>query len=483
MEKLPVLGGMPVLFEDLFPNLECAPCMLEPVLAEILQEKQVEILTLSEVQEVVGYCGNFQVKIRQSPRYVDTLKCIGCGECINPCPQSTANKLNFGLNESKAISFVLTGGLPNIPAIDFGACQRSQAEDCQLCKAACPVDGAIVFDDQEKTLERSVGAIILAVGSSLYDCTNFPALAYGKIPNVYNSLEFERLLSATGPTGGKLVGRDGKPPERVAIVHCVGSLDSKHQAYCSGVCCQYAFKFNQLVKRKLPEARVTHLHRELVTPGKDEFALFERATANSNATFIRYQDLADIEVVGKDGSSEVQYKEASGESGKIHADMVVLCPAVVPSKTAKALAVLCEVPQDKFGFLEELHGRADTAQSKIKGIYLAGGCQGPKDIQASMNQGMAAAGHVLSQLPAGKKLQIDPVVASVNEEVCSGCRVCGSVCPYKAIGFDAEREVSIVNSVLCHGCGTCVAACPSGALDGYHFTREQILAELEEVLQ
>jgi heterodisulfide reductase subunit A len=483
VEKTPVLGGMPVRYEELFPNLECGPCMLEPVLAEVLQEKEIEALTLSEVVEVVGYCGNYVVKIRQSPRYVNTAKCIGCGECINPCPESTANQFNCGLNNTKAISFALTGGLPNFPFIDFSACRRSKGEDCQLCKAACPVEGALVFDDREKILERHVGAIILALGASLYDCTQLPSLAYGKSPHVYTSMEFERLLAATGPTGGQVLRRDGKPPESLAIVHCVGSLNKKHAAYCSGVCCQYAFKFNQMVKHKLPEAKVVHLHRELVTPGKEEFALFERATGNPNATFIRYSDLTDVEIRGRDVASEVRYRDASGNDGTVLADMVVLCPAIVPSGGSKELARLLEAPQDRFGFFEELHGRADAAQSKIKGVYLAGTCQGPKDIQASMNQGMAAAGHVLSQLPLGKKLKIEPVTASVNQEVCSGCKVCQTVCPYKAIGFDVEREVSVVNALLCHGCGTCVAACPSGAMDGNHFTKEQVFAEIEGVLQ
>jgi len=296
-------------------------------------------------------------------------------------------------------------------------------------------------------------------------------------------LEFERLLAATGPTGGKVVGRDGETPESLAIIHCVGSLDRQHKAYCSSVCCQYAFKFNQMVKHKLPEAKVTHLHRELVTPGKEEFALLERATDNPNATFIRYARLADMEVNQADGKSEVRCQDAAGNTRRIFADMVVLCPAVIPTGSSQALARLLEVPQDKFGFFEELHGRADAAQSKIKGIFLAGTCQGPKDIQASINQGVAAAGHVLSQLPEGKKLPIEPVTAFVNEQACSGCRICGAVCPYKAIGFDPEREVSVVNPLLCHGCGTCVAACPSGAMDGYHFTRDQIFAEIEGVLQ
>ena len=484
VEKTPMLGGMPVRFEELFPNLECGPCLLEPVLAEVLQEKEIEILTLSEVTEVAGYCGNFLVKIRQSPRYVDMVKCIGCGECINPCPGTTTNQFNCGLNDRKAIGFAQTGALPNVPFIDYQACRRSKGEDCQLCKGACPVDGAVVFDDQEKILERNVGAIILAVGSTLYDCANLPTLAYGKSSNVYTSLEFERLLAATGPTAGKVLRRDGRPPESLAIIHCVGSLDTRHKAYCSGVCCQYAFKFNQMVKHQLPRTKVVHFHRELVTPGKDECALFTRATGNPNATFIRYADLANVEVIiGDHGSSVVRHTNPAGEARETAADMVVLCPAIVPAKPSHHLAKLLEVSEDKFGFFEELHGRADAAQSKIKGIYLAGACQGPKDIQASINQGMAAAGYVLSQLPAGKKLAIEPITAYVKESAFSGCRVCKTVCPYKAIGFDTEKGVSVVNGLLCHGCGRVWPPPVCGAMDGNHFTRDQIFAEIEGVLQ
>jgi heterodisulfide reductase subunit A len=483
VEKTPILGGTPVRYEDLFPNLECAPCMLEPLLAEVLEAKEIDILTLSEVMDVRGYCGNFMVKIRQAPRYVDAAKCIGCGECINPCPETADNAFNYGLNQRKAISFALTGGLPNVPFLDFDACRRSVGEDCRLCQSACPVDGAINFEDSEKVLERNVGAVVVAVGSSLYDCTRFPALGYGKGSDVYTSLEFERILSASGPTSGKLLKRDGNPPQSVAIVHCVGSLDKNHQPYCSGICCQYAFKFNQLVEHKLPDAKVYHLHRELVTPGKEECGLFARATANPHAKFIRYESLADLEVVSGDGGHEVRYVDASGRSDTLTADMVVLCPAVVPADPSKKLANLLETPVDRYGFFEELHGRADSAQSKIKDIYLAGTCQSPKDIQRAMSQGMAAAGHVLSQLAAGKKLKIEPVTAHVDELACSGCEVCRVVCPYKAIGFDTDRHISMVNALLCHGCGTCVAACPSGAMEGNHFSRDQIFAEIEGVLQ
>jgi heterodisulfide reductase subunit A2 len=482
VEKTPVLGGLPVRYEDLFPNLECAPCMLEPLLAEVLQFKNIEILTLSEVAEVVGYCGNFNVKIRQAPRYVDAGKCIGCGECVNPCPVFTPNEANCGLDQRKAMAFALKGGVPNATFIDMKACLRGKGEDCTFCRTACPVEGTVLFDDQEKILVRNVGAIILAVGSSLYDCTVFPNLAYRKGGDVYTSLEFERLLSASGPTGGNLLTRAGTSPRSVAIVHCVGSLDESHNAYCSGVCCQYAFKFNQLVHHKLPEANVFHFYRELVTPGKEECGLFARAMAHPHAQFIRYGHLAELKVQAANGTNHIRYPDA-GADRELEADMVVLCPAIVPSEGSKRLGAMVETSLDKFGFFEELHGRGDSGQSKIKGIFLAGTCQSPKDIQGSMNQGMAAAGYVLSQLATGKKLKIEPITAQVREEACSGCQVCRGVCPYKAIGFDLDHQISVVNPLLCHGCGTCVAACPSAAMEGNHFTMAQISAEIEGVLQ
>jgi heterodisulfide reductase subunit A len=482
VEKTPVVGGLPVRFEELFPNLECGPCMLEPVEAEIFQSKNIEILTLSQVAEVVGYCGNFTVKVRQAPRFVDMGKCIGCNECVSPCPASTPNEFNCGLDQRKAIAFALKGGLPNIPFIDMNACVRANGEDCTLCRAACPVEGAVNFSDQEKILERNVGAIILAVGASLYDCTVFPNLAYGKGGDVYTSLEFERLLSASGPTGGKLLTRAGQPPRSVAIVHCVGSLDEQHMPYCSGVCCQYAFKFNQLVHHKLPQAKVFHLYRELVTPGKEECGLWARALANPHAQFIRYRNLTEIKVQAEQNTYRVCYTGAQTQS-EIEADLVVLCPAIIPSSGSKPLAAMLETHLDKFGFFDELHGRADAGQSKIKGIFLAGACQSPKDIQGAMNQAMGAAGYVLSQLATGKKLKIEPITAQVRVEACSACQICRGVCPYKAVGFDLEHQASVVNPLLCHGCGTCVAACPSGAMEGHHFTTAQISAEIEGVLQ
>ncbi|MBZ5723951.1 MAG: CoB--CoM heterodisulfide reductase iron-sulfur subunit A family protein [Acidobacteriia bacterium] len=486
VEKTPVLGGMPVRYEELFPNMECGPCLLEPVMGEVLHGEHahnIEILTLSEVVEVKGYYGNFAVTIKQAPRYVDTVKCVGCGECIAACPAATKNEFNYGLDERKAISLPFAGSLPNVPFLAFDACLRAHGEDCQLCRAACPVEGAVRYDDSAKLLERSAGAIVVAVGSDLYDCTRLPALGYGSVSGVYTSLEFERLLARNGPTGGELRLPDGTPPKSVAIVHCVGSLDEHHQPYCSGVCCNYAFKFNHLVRKQLPESRIHHLYKELVTPGKEEFALCRHAGHDPQTSFWRYGDIADLQVAAEDGHHTIRYRDTAGTSGQIEADMVILCPAMVGPESAGRLSAVLDTPPDQFGFFQELHGKLDAAQSKVRGIYLAGACQSPMDIRGAIGQGIAAAGYVLSGLAEGRKLTIDPITAAVNELACSGCRVCGSVCPYKAISFPPDKQVASVNALLCHGCGTCGAACPAAAIQAHHFASPQIFAEMEAILQ
>jgi heterodisulfide reductase subunit A len=485
VEKTPVLGGMPVRYEELFPNMECGPCLLEPVMGEVLHgeyAQQIEILTMSELVGVKGYYGNLTVTVKQSPRYVDTVKCVGCGACIPPCPASIKNEFNYGLDERKAISLPFAGSLPNVPFLAREACLRTQGQDCHLCRDACPVEGAVIYDEPEKLLERKVGAIVMAIGSALYDCSRLPALGYGQ-PGVYTSPEFERLLARNGPTGGDLLLKDGTPPASLAIVHCVGSLDERHQAYCSGVCCSYAFKFNHLVRKKLPASRIYHLYKELVIPGKEEFSLYRHVSHDPNTQLLRYQDIADLSVTAADGGHAVRYRDAGGTAGEFTAEIVVLCPAIIGSESAAGLSKLLDTPLDSFGFFQELHGRLDAVQSKVKGIYVAGTCQSPMDIRGAISQGMSVAGYVLSGLAEGKKLKLEPITASVNEAACSGCKICGNVCPYKAIGFPVEQEAASVNALLCHGCGTCVAACPSGAIQSHHFANLQIFAEMEAALQ
>jgi heterodisulfide reductase subunit A len=487
VEKTPVIGGMPVRYEELFPNMECGPCMLEPMMGDVLHGEyadNIELLTISEVLEVIGSYGNFIVKIKKSPRYLDEHQCIGCGECVAACPVSTKNEFNYGLNERKAIDFPFAGALPNAPFIDQGKCLKLNGKECNACIEACPIgESVFLFGEKQEVVERSVGAILIAVGSALYDCRKIPNLGYSRIPDIYTSLEFERILASNGPTGGEIKLSTGELPKSIAIIHCVGSLDESHVEYCSGICCSYAFKFNHIINKKLSDTKIYHLYKELVIPGKDGFSLYHHAHDNINSTFIRYKNIDDLEVISQNGKKAIHNKTLPAEAGSILADMVILCPAVVSLSESGELGKILEASRDRFGFFEELHNRLDASQSKIKGIYLAGTCQSPMDIQKSINQAMAAAGYILSALVVGRRLEVKPIVAFVNEDNCSGCRVCVLLCPYKAISFDTDKEVSVVNDVLCQGCGTCVAACPAGAIKGNHFTNEEIFAEIQEVLK
>lgn len=485
VEKSAAIGGLPVRYEELFPAMECGPCLLEPVEAEVLHgdhAHNIELLLLSEVEQVTGYYGNFTVKIRQTPRFVDA-KCIGCGMCVEACPASTKNDFNCRLDDKKAIAIPFPGALPNLPYIDPKACLRRQGEDCRLCEQACPIPGTIALDQREQLLERKVGAIIVAIGSRLYDCRKVTSLGYGEMEDVYTSLEFERIAAANGPTAGQIRTRSGKTPESIAIIHCVGSLDPNHQPHCSGVCCSYALKFNRIVAHKLPGVKVHHFYKELAVAGKDGFGLLRHARENPNASFIRYDDISQVSISQTETGQIIAYLDADGKSGAITSDMVVLCPAVMGAEDSPKLAAMTELTRNSSSFFAELNGRLHAAQSKVKGIYLAGSCQAPMDIREATGQGMAAAGYVLSGLVEGKKLVVEPITASVDEERCSGCRLCGSICPYKAISFVPETQTSEINALLCHGCGTCVAACPAGAIKGNHFTNDQISAEIEALLQ
>ncbi|MEO5356314.1 MAG: 4Fe-4S dicluster domain-containing protein [Nitrospirae bacterium YQR-1] len=407
---------------------------------------------------------------------------MGCGECIGVCPVDVKNEFNNALDNRKAISLSFAGALPNVPFIDMTACLRAKGEECKLCSQSCPLgEGIILYDDAEEIVERQIGAVIVAAGAALYDAGLIPEVGYGTVSDIYTAFEFERLLSSTGPTGGRLITSLGSVPESIAIIHCAGSLDGNHKEYCSGVCCQCAFKFNLMVEHKLPNTQIHHFYKELVYPGKEEYFLYKRAKENPNATFTRYSNIDTIEISAGDEGGII-IKNILLEKGFIKTDMVVLCLAMVPAKDSATLHEVLGTTADTYGFFEQLHGCLDSTKSKVRGIYIAGACQAPVNIAQAMTQGTASAGYVLSGLVEGKQLEIEPITASVAAERCSGCRVCMHLCPYRAIAFDAETRKSSVNDVLCQGCGTCVAACPAGAISGNHFTNEAIFAEIEGVL-
>lgn len=506
VEKNSFIGGRVARFEDVFPKMECATCMIEPKMDEILHHENIELFTYSEVKEVLGFLGNFKVKIRKRARYVDKEKCIGCGACYDPCPMKVKNEHDYNLSERKAIYIPYTGSLPNVPIIDEEHCLRfgnkdldtckealelgliTQEEydkfvihDCTICRDACPFD-AINYDDKEELIERNVGGIIVATGFELFDPSIIKELGYGNIQEVYTSLEFERILSQTGPTNGKILMKNSKEPQSIAIIHCIGSRNKDYNNYCSSVCCLYALKFARLVEKHLPSAMVYDIYADWCVPGKDNQVFLDSVKSAKNIQFIHTSLPMNVEIKQNADKIELYCNEISNNRRKISTDMVILCPAMISAKDTPIISKMLGITLSNDGFFAEGHTKLAPVSTNIEGIFIAGCCQGPKDIQNSIAQGAAAAGEILSALVQGKKLELEATIAEIDKELCSGCMTCISLCPYKAIFVDTNK-VAVVNEVLCKGCGTCVAACPSGAANSKHFTTEQICAEIEEVLK
>ncbi|MEW6067390.1 MAG: CoB--CoM heterodisulfide reductase iron-sulfur subunit A family protein [Nitrospirota bacterium] len=511
VEKNSFIGGRVARYEEVFPKMECASCMLEPKMDEILHNENIELLTYSEVQEVMGSLGNFVGKVQKRASFVDKDKCIGCGACYEACPVKVKNEFDYNLSDRKAIYIPYAGALPNAPVIDKTNCLRFRKQelemdvskealdlglitkeeyeifkkgggDCKMCKEACPFD-AVNYDDRDELIEKNVGGIIVATGFDLFDSATLPEFGYGKLPDVYTSLEFERILSQTGPTGGKILMKNSKEPKSVAVIHCVGSRDKKFRDYCSSVCCLYALKFSHLIAKKVPTAKIYNIYTDLCVPGKDNQAFLDSLKDENNIQLLHTSLPLNIKTEQKGGKISLSYQDVAGKNSEIAVDMIILCPAMIPALDTQRLAEIFLIAQGKDGFFAEVHTKLAPVSTNIEGIFIAGCSQGPKDIQNSVAQGAAAAGQILSALVPGRKLELETITAEIDENACSGCMTCIALCPYKAISIDKEKKVAVVNEVLCKGCGTCVAACPSGAAKSRHFTTQQIFAEIEEVLK
>ena len=485
VEREPSIGGHMAQFDKTFPTLDCSACILTPKMSEVGQHENVTLLAYSELEEVSGSVGNFKVKIRRKAGYVNRDKCTGCGICSEKCPKKVVDHaFEAGLGTRKAIYTPFPQAVPRVPVIDTDACIWFQRQKCRACEKLCPAE-AIDFDQQEEVLELEVGNIILATGWKLFDCTRLPQYGYGRLPNVYTNMEFERMCNAAGPTGGKIVLRDGKTePETVAIVHCAGSRDASLNTYCSNVCCMAALKFGHLVLEKT-RAEVYSFYIDVRTSKKDYEEFYQRLL-EEGMHFVRGK-VAEVTEAGRapfeEGKLIVQVEDTLlGRQRRVPVDLVVLMGAMEPQADAPEMARKCGISCGATGWLTERHPKLDPVATMTDGIFVCGACQGPKDIPASVAQGAAAAARVQGMIAKGT-VTIEPITASADEERCSGCRMCISLCPYGAVEFDADKHVSRVNTALCKGCGTCVAACPSGAMSGAHFTDQQILAEIEGMLR
>jgi heterodisulfide reductase subunit A len=484
VEREPSIGGHMAQFDKTFPTLDCAACILTPKMSDAGNHPNITILTYSEVEEVSGFVGNFNVRVRKRARYVVEEDCTGCGICIEKCPKKVVDDVfEAGLGYRKSIYRPFPQAVPKFPVIDTESCIYFERGTCKACEKFCPTN-AIDFEQTDTVMEINVGNIILATGYKLFDTYKIPQYGYGRLANVFTSLEFERMCNASGPTEGKIVMRDGvTEPKSIALIHCVGSRDKRHNPYCSNVCCMAALKFGHLVIEKT-DAEVYSFYIDIRTPSKGYEEFYDRLL-EEGMHFIRGRaaEVTDAaRLPSEEGKLIVQAEDTLlGKQRRVPVDMVVLMGAVEPQVDAREVALTFGISCSMNGWFTERHPKLDPVATMTEGIFIAGTCQGPKDIPASISQGAAASARVQGMITIGSVL-IEPIVATIIEERCSGCRICNNLCPFNAIEYLEDKKVSFINSALCKGCGTCVAACPAQAIQGAHFSNEQIFSELEGLL-
>jgi len=490
VEREPTIGGHMAQLDKTFPTLDCSTCILSPKMVDAASHPNIRLMVYSEVDKVEGYVGNFKATIRRKARDVDPDLCTGCGICWSKCPSKSPNEFDEGLGQRRAIYIPFPQAVPNKPVIDRETCWYYTGKaPCKVCQRLCPRE-AITFHTEDELVEEEFGAIVVATGYRQMDPAVYKEYGYGKYPDVITGLEFERLINASGPTGGKLKRpSDGRVPREVVFIQCVGSRDPhKGKSYCSKICCMYTAKHAILVNEKIPGSQCYVFYMDVRAGGKDYEEFYQRASTQHQAEYVRgrvskvYPEGDKMIVLGQDTLAGVQVK--------VEADLVVLASAVEPQTDAKALAQLLTISCSEHGFYTESHPKLRPVETNTAGVFLAGACQGPRDIPETVAQASGAAMKVAS-LFSQEELESNPLVASVDEAVCSGCLRCEPICPYHAIsakelvekagGKEVRRRVASVNAGLCQGCGACTVTCRSGAVDLLGFTNVQILAEVDAV--
>ena len=482
VERSPSIGGHMAQLDKTFPTLDCSACILTPKMTMAGSHPYIELMTYSEVEEVSGFVGNFKAKIKKKARYVDADRCTGCGVCQTKCPYKVPNEFEVGLGSRKAIYTPFPQAVPNIPVIDTEHCAYFLKGKCRACEKFCEAK-AINFEQEDELVEIEVGSIIVTTGFKVFDPTPLYQYGYGRLDNVITSLEFERMINSAGPTEGELVLKDGSTPERIAIIHCVGSRDIKYHEYCSRVCCMYSMKFAHLIKEHT-EAEVYEFYIDIRSFGKG-FEEFYNRVLNEGTTFIRGRpaEITDVaETPEEEGKLIIQFEDTLlGRQRRLAVDMAILSCALEPQSDVEAVARLFNISRSADGFFLERHPKLDPVATMTDGIFIAGCAQGPKDIPDTVAQASAAAAEVLAMISRGR-VEIESATAIIDERICSGCRACERVCPFSAISFDGEKGICRVNEALCKGCGACVGGCPSDAVSLKHFTNEQIVAQMEGLL-
>ncbi len=480
LERSPSIGGRMSQLSETFPTLDCSSCILTPKMVEVGSHPNIKLLTYSELEEVDGYIGNFRAKIRRKAAYVDWEKCTGCGLCSEKCPTKVNSDFERSMGTRKAIYTSFPQAVPNKPVIDMENCLYFKTGKCKVCERVCQAD-AIVYDQEPTIIEEDVGAIIVATGFDLLPQSKIGEYGYGEYKDVIDGLQFERLLSASGPTAGEIKRpSDGKVPKEIVFVQCVGSRDPEHGVpYCSKICCMYTAKHAKLYKHAVEDGQAYVFYIDIRSAGKGYEEFVQKSIEEEGTVYLRgkvsriFQEGGKLIVWGVD--------TLTGKKVEIAADMVVLAMAMVPSSGVEELVKKLKISSDAFGFITEAHPKLRPVDTLTAGVYITGCAQAPKDIPETVAQASAAAARVLAVF-SKPELEADPLISEVDEEVCAGCGLCVEVCKYGAREINEFKKVAEVNEALCVGCGACISACPSNASIHRNLTKGQILRMVEEMI-
>ncbi|MCQ1539600.1 CoB--CoM heterodisulfide reductase iron-sulfur subunit A family protein [Methanocalculus taiwanensis] len=491
IEKLPTIGGRMSQLDKTFPTLDCSQCILTPKMVDVGRHPNIELMTYTEVENVEGYIGNFDITLRKKARGVLTPVeaeargivgggCNGCGDCEAVCPVIKPNPFEMGMAPRKAIYIYHPQVVPLIYTVDFDSCVK-----CGLCVEACGEKKAIDLEQEDEFVTVKVGTAVLAVGYELFPIEKKPEWGYKRYDNVITSLEFERLICASGPTGGHVIRpSDGETPKKIGFVLCAGSRDNTGvgKPYCSRFCCMYSLKHAHQLHEKIPGSQSYLFYMDIRSFGK-MYEEFYYRIQDEGTKFIRGR-VAKIEEDPITKNLHVLTEDTLlGQPVDIELDLVVLASAVQPTEETNHVRHLFGVSQSMDGWLLEAHPKLNPCGTTTAGVFLAGVCQGPKDIPDTVAQAEGAASAASIPIHVGE-VELEPYFAMCIEEKCAGCGMCVNLCPYSALDLVEKngRKVMQVTEAKCKGCGTCGGFCPGGAIWMQHFATPQIVAQIDAFL-
>lgn len=473
VERDLTIGGHMALFDKTFPTLDCSICILGPLMSEVKDHPNIELITYAELQKVEGYVGNFEVSVLKKPRFIVEDECVGCVDiCREVCPIDVPDTFY----PRKAIDVPYPQAIPLYPNI-----MEEYCIGCKACAQACDRD-AIDFDQTEEHLKFTVGSIIVATGYETFDPSMLGEFRYEKYLDVITTMQMERLFNNDGPTSGKIVRpSNGEPPKKVSFILCVGSRNKKiHREYCSQVCCNVSVKQAILLKKEYPDIKINIYYNDIRAVGKNCEEFYNRSRdvfgvkfIKSNVSSVVKSDTSDhLLLRGEDVIADEIFEHPS--------DLVVLAIGTEPAKDTDKLAQVLNISQDNYGFLMEKHLKIKPSESSVNGIYIAGAISGPKDIPNSIAQAESAAGKSIALMSKGE-VELDPHTIECDQDKCDLCRLCENICIYNAIKVE-NREL-MITPANCTGCGACAAMCPQEALYIPGFRKSQISTQIKTVLR